>query len=51
MEALHIIDQQNAEERRLFEHVFDLLDYEKIAFSGKILINNFSTFLFRYIAK
>lgn len=39
MEALQIIDQQNAEERRLFEHVFDLLDYEKITFNGRYSLN------------
>lgn len=40
MEALQIIDQQSAEERKLFEHIFDLLDYEKITFNGmcKILV-------------
>ncbi|XP_071053347.1 zinc finger TRAF-type-containing protein 1 homolog isoform X2 [Onthophagus taurus] len=33
MEALQVIDQQVADERRLYENIFDLLGYEKITFN------------------
>lgn len=35
MDALQVLDQQEAEEKRLFEYMFILLDYEKITFSGE----------------
>lgn len=41
METLLIIDQQSLEERRLFDRIFDLLDYEKITFNG----NFFAVFI------
>lgn len=39
MDALQVLDQQEAEEKRLFEYMFILLDYEKITFSGKSVNN------------
>lgn len=37
MDALQILDQQKAEEKKLFEYMFILLDYEKIIFNGEIV--------------
>lgn len=38
MEALQVIDQQNAKEKQLLENIFDLLSYEKITFNGRRFI-------------
>lgn len=34
MDALQIFDQHKADEKKLFEYIFILLDYEKITFNG-----------------
>lgn len=34
MDALQVIDQQVADERKLYENIFELLGYEKITFNG-----------------
>lgn len=40
MEALQIIDQQVADERKLYENIFELLGYEKITFNGVYHLKN-----------
>lgn len=36
MDTLLILDQQKADEKKQFENIFNLLDYEKITFNGKV---------------
>lgn len=49
MDALQILDQQKADEKKLFEYMFILLDYEKITFNGECL-SIFVFFLYVIIA-
>lgn len=35
METLKLLDQKLVDERKLYDSIFDLLGYEKIAFNGK----------------
>lgn len=45
MDALQILDQQKADEKKLFEYIFILLDYEKITFNGALLARWLRVFL------
>lgn len=38
METLKLLDQKLIDERKLYDSIFDLLGYEKIAFNGKKIL-------------
>lgn len=38
METLLVMDNKLEQEKRLYDHIFDMLNYEKVIFNGKSLV-------------